>query len=59
MDAAELRYFYCFHILTIAHKTFNNLDLDEINRLVVKTPSSYTLRKALNIDVSSLFQAVR
>ena len=47
-----LSHVYCFRILTIAHKAFYNLDLDEINRLVVKTPSSYTLRKALNIDVS-------
>ena len=47
-----LSYFYCFPILTIAHKAFYNVDLDEINRLVVKTPSSLTLRKTLNIDVS-------
>ena len=31
--------FYCFRILTIAHKAFYNVDLDEINRLV-KIPSS-------------------
>ena len=47
-----LKYFCCFRIQTIAHKTFYNLDLDEIHRLVVKTSSNYALRKSLNIDVS-------
>ena len=47
----SLKYFYCFHILTIAHKAFCNLDLDEINRLVAKTSSNYSFRKPLNIDV--------
>ena len=47
-----LSHFYCFRILTITHKAFYNLDLDEINGLVVKTLSSYTLMKSLNVDVS-------
>jgi hypothetical protein len=47
-----LEYFYKFRVLTIAHKAFYNLDLEEINSLVVKSSNSYNLRKSLNIDVN-------
>lgn len=40
-----LEYFYCFCILTIAHKGFYNLDLAAVNSLIiiVKNPSCYIL----------------
>jgi hypothetical protein len=47
-----LEYFYKFRLLTIAHKAFYNLDLEEINYLVVKSSNTYNLRKSLNIDVN-------
>ena len=46
-----LKCFYCFRMLTIAHKAFYKLDLDEVNRLVVLNPSSYNLRKSLNVNL--------
>ena len=45
-------YFYCSSILNIAHRAFYNIDLDNINSLVVKNASSYSLRKSLNVVVS-------
>ena len=33
-----LKYFYCFRILTIAHKDVDNLDLADVNSLIVKKP---------------------
>ena len=47
-----LKYFYCSRILNITHRAFYNLDLDDINSLVVKNASSYSLRKSLNVVVS-------
>ena len=47
-----LDYFYKFRLLTITHKAFYNLDLEEINSLVVKSPNSYNFRKSLNINVN-------
>ena len=48
----SLDYFYKFRLLTITHKAFYNLDLEEINSLVVKSPNSYNFRKSLNINVN-------
>lgn len=39
-----LDYFYKFCLLTITHKAFYNLDLEETNSLVVKSPNSYNFR---------------
>ena len=47
-----LKYFYCSRILNITHRAFYNIELDDVNRLVVKNASSYSLRKSLNIVVS-------
>ena len=47
-----LKYFYCSRILNIAHRAFYNIELDDVNRLVVKNAFSYSLRKLLNIVVS-------
>ena len=48
----SLDYFYKFRLLTITQKAFYNLDLEEINSLVVKSPNSYNFRKSLNINVN-------
>ena len=40
-----LKYFYCSRILNITHGAFYNLELCDINSLVVKNASSYSLRK--------------
>jgi len=34
------------------HRAFYNIDLDDVNSLVVKNASSYSLRKSLNVVVS-------
>ena len=47
-----LKYFYCSRILNITHRAFYNIELDDVNRLVAKNASSYSLRKSLNIVVS-------
>ena len=47
-----LKYFYCSRILNITHRAFYDIELDDINRLVAKNASSYSLRKSLNISVS-------
>jgi len=47
-----LKYCYCSRILNITHGTFYNIDLDDVNSLVVKNASSYSLRKSLNVVVS-------
>ena len=47
-----LKYFYCSRILNITHRAFYNLELGDINSLVVKNASSYSLRKSLNVVVS-------
>jgi len=44
-----LEYFYKFRILTITHKAFYNLGLQEINYLITKNSSRYKLRKSLNV----------
>ena len=36
----------------ITHRAFYNLELGDINSLVVKNASSYSLRKSLNVVVS-------
>ena len=41
-----LKYFYCSRILNIMHRAFYNIDFDDINSLVVKNASSYSLRKS-------------
>ena len=41
-----LKYFYCSRILNITHRAFYNIELDDVNRLVVKNASSYSLRKS-------------
>lgn len=46
-----LKFCYCFHILTIAHKIFF-LNMHKVNRLVVSKPCNYNLRKTLNVIVS-------
>jgi len=46
-----LKYFYCSRILNITHRAFYNIDLDDVNSLVVKNASSYSLRKSLNVAV--------
>ena len=45
-------YFYKFRLLTITHKAFYNLDLEEINSLVVK--SIHILYNVLFSDKSAL-----
>lgn len=47
-----LENFYKFRILIITHKAFDNLGLEEINSLVVRSCKSYNLRKNLNILVN-------
>ena len=47
-----LKYYYCCRILNRTHRTFYNIDLDDINILVVKNTSSFSLRKSLNVVVS-------
>ena len=47
-----LKYFYCSRILNITYRAFYNLELGDINSLVVKNASSYSLRKSLNVVVS-------
>jgi len=47
-----LKYFYCSSILNITQRAFYNIDLDDVNSLVVKNASSYSLRKSLNVVVS-------
>lgn len=47
-----LEYFYKFRLLTITHKAFYDLDLQEINSLVVKSPNRYDFRKSLNIIIN-------
>ena len=49
-----LKYFYCSRILNITHRAFYNLELDDVNSLVVKNASSYSLRKSSNAVVSRL-----
>ena len=44
-----LEYFYKFRIVTITHTAFYGLGLNEVNSLVVKSSSSYDLRKSQNI----------
>ena len=51
-NCMPLKYFYCSRILNITHRAFYNIELDDVNRLVVKNASSYSLRKSLNIVVS-------
>ena len=36
----------------MTHRTFYNIDLDDINNLVVKNASSYSLRKSLTVVIS-------
>ena len=40
------------HIISITHKAFYNLDLEEINSLGVKSPNSYNFRKSFSINVN-------
>jgi len=47
-----LKYFYCSRILNITHRAFYKIGLDDVNSLVVKNASSYSLRKSLNVVVS-------
>ena len=47
-----LKYFYCSRILNITHRAFYDLELGDINSLIVKNASSYSLRKPLNVVVS-------
>ncbi|CAH3181588.1 unnamed protein product [Porites evermanni] len=47
-----LKYFYCSRILNITQRAFYNLELGDINSLVVKNASSYSLRKSLNVVLS-------
>ena len=47
-----LKYLYCSRILNITHRAFYDLELGDINSLVVKNASSYSLRKSLNVVVS-------
>lgn len=47
-----LENFYKFRILIITHKAFDNLGLEEINSLVVRSCKSYNLKKNLNILVN-------
>ena len=49
-----LKYFYFSLILNITHRAFYNIELDDVNRLVVKNASYYSLRKSLNIVVSKI-----
>ena len=48
-----LQYFYCSRILNITHRAFYDLELGDINSLVFKNASSYSLRKSLNVVVSA------
>ena len=47
-----LKYFYCSRILNITHRAFHHLEFGDINSLVVKNASFYSLRKSLNVVVS-------
>ena len=47
------KYFYCSCILNITHRAIYNIELDDVNRLVVKNASSYSLKKSINVVVSS------
>lgn len=47
-----LKYFYCSRVLNVTHRAFCNKGLDDINSLVVKNSSSYSLRKSFNVVVS-------
>ena len=47
-----LKYLYCSRILNITHRAFYDLELGDINSLVFKNASSYSLRKSLNVVVS-------
>ena len=44
-----LEYFYKFRIVTITHTAFYGLGLNEVNSLVVKSSTSYDLRKSQNV----------